>query len=139
MLTRRNQLIRNFLFAALLSSSVAACSGDGDGDGPDASVASDASTALDASVCQTTTLTYENFGEQFFSDFCTTCHASDAENRRGAPSGKNWDTLANVMAEAVRIDARAGTGTTMPPASAPAIPSADDRAKLSEWIACGTM
>lgn len=85
-----------------------------------------------------TDLTYENFAESFFTANCTTCHASDADDRRGAPLSKNWDTLANVQAGASRIKIRAGSGMTMPPATAPAFPSADDRAKLSEWIDCGS-
>ena len=53
---------------------------------------------------------------------------------QNAPTDVNFDTLAQVRTRADRIRIRAGTGTTMPPAGGP---SADERALLVEWLACG--
>tara|TARA_R110002096_G_scaffold77896_12_gene183566 strand:- start:71201 stop:71719 length:519 start_codon:yes stop_codon:yes gene_type:complete len=136
---RRIQLTRDLLLGLAFSVSLAACGGDGADTGADASTPADASAPADAADCTTSTLTYANFGEQFFADFCTTCHSSTSLHRNGAPASKNWDTLEQVMADSVRIQVRAGLGTSMPPSAVEAIPTAEDRAKLAEWIDCGTM
>jgi len=41
------------------------------------------------------TLTYENFGMQFFENYCTRCHSTMPENgtRSGAPRGLDWDQI----------------------------------------------
>ena len=127
-------MTRNLLIVLSFTTVLLACSDSTNNVAVDAMIESDATAA----ACATSTLTYANFGEQFFTDFCTTCHASDSASRRGAPSDKNWDTLPNIMAEAERINIRAGIGTSMPPGGAPASPSAEDRDKLAEWILCGT-
>jgi len=99
-----------------LSMTTLACGGDDD-DGGDA--------------CDTSTLTYTNFGESFFSDYCVGCHSPGAAVRQ-AP---DLDTFANVSASADRANARAGSGLTMPPLDPR--PSAEERADLAEWISCG--
>ncbi|MBL4633817.1 MAG: hypothetical protein JKY56_08085 [Kofleriaceae bacterium] len=58
-------------------------------------------------TCTTSSLTYANFGEAFFSDNCTSCHAADSANRRGAPPAANWDSLSGVQAGSAKINARA--------------------------------
>jgi uncharacterized membrane protein len=100
-----------------LSLTTLACGGDDDDDGGDA--------------CDESTLTYANFGESFFSDYCTVCHSPTAATRQ-AP---DLDTFANVSANAARVNARAGTGITMPPLDPR--PGAADRDLLAEWISCG--
>jgi uncharacterized membrane protein len=88
------------------------------------------------------TLTAENFGNDFMSRYCTRCHASSLKGsaRQGAPSDANFDTLAAVRKDAEEIDRWSGAGpnaenTSMPP-NAPA-PTTAERQKLSEWLACG--
>lgn len=86
-------------------------------------------------------LTYENFGEKFFQDYCLSCHSVSSANRNGAPDDHNFDTLADVEIMKAHIDQYAGSGpsatnTKMPPEGNPA-PSEDERKQLSEWLACG--
>lgn len=47
-----------------------------------------------------TFLTYENFGEEFFLNHCTSCHSSDLSDesaRSGAPATINLDTPENIQ------------------------------------------
>jgi uncharacterized membrane protein len=132
-----------FILASTLVLSISACSsddGDGDGNtGPDAGGgAADAAPPPDAnSACESSTLTYSNFGQQFMTDYCTTCHSVNSSNRRGAPSNYNFDTFADIEGDKARIDARAGAGSTMPPNFGTPIPSQDERDQLHEWLTCG--
>jgi hypothetical protein len=95
------------------------------------------------SVCpQTSTLTYQNFGKNFMTKYCTRCHSSElmGADRQGAPSFHDFDTLFGVKAVYDHIDETtaagpAATNTGMPPDS-PA-PSLEERKQLGEWIACG--
>ena len=45
-----------------------------------------------------TVLTYENFGEAFMLNYCTSCHSQHlpAAKRGGAPPAANFDTSADV-------------------------------------------
>jgi uncharacterized membrane protein len=88
------------------------------------------------------TLTYDNFGKKFMQDYCLRCHSQSLNGaaRMGAPSDHNFDSLANIQAMAMHIDAKAGSGpnatnTAMPPSNPK--PTAAERTRLSEWIACG--
>jgi uncharacterized membrane protein len=88
-------------------------------------------------------LTYDSFGRQFFSDYCTRCHSTSVTGaaRMNAPLDHNFDTLDGVKQEIEHVDevAAAGpdsTNTLMPPDGKK--PSAEERLKLGEWIACGT-
>ena len=112
----------------LLSLSIA-CGDDGndEADAPDAA----------PGVCDTSTLTYESFGETFVATYCTGCHGTDVVNRQGAPAGVNFDSLAGIQAKATQIRARAGTGSSMPPAAASPKPTPTERGDLAEWIECG--
>lgn len=102
-----------------LSMTTVACGGDDDDDG---------GTGVN---CDDSTLTYANFGEQFFTSFCTDCHAPDAVVSQ-SPSLDSYDA---VSAQADRANARAGIGLTMPPTEPR--PSAQERADLAEWVECG--
>ena len=89
-----------------------------------------------------TALTYENFGQQFVSTYCLRCHSVDVEgdDREDAPSDHNFDTRFECEALADHMDQKAGSGPDstneeMPP-SAPR-PTTEERAMLSEWLACG--
>ncbi len=95
------------------------------------------------SVCPTdSTLTYENFGKGFMTQYCTRCHSSElmGADRQGAPSFHDFDTLYGIRAVSDHIDETtasgpAATNTGMPPDN-PA-PTLDERKQLGEWIACG--
>ncbi len=87
------------------------------------------------------TLTYENFGEEFFTKYCNRCHSKDVKgaDRMSAPADHNFDTLEEVELLAQHIDQLAAAGkvtNTKMPISDPK-PTLEERKKLGEWIACG--
>lgn len=100
------------------------------------------------------TLTYDNFGREFMATYCTWCHASDLtrSKRHGAPLYHDFDSLLGVLQTPDHIDEQTGHGPKarndfMPPERCPTTaggaldrdcpqPTADERRKLSEWIAC---
>ncbi|MGC4089329.1 MAG: hypothetical protein QM756_15870 [Polyangiaceae bacterium] len=94
------------------------------------------------STCPTdSTLTYENFGQKFMSDYCTRCHSStlSGADRHDAPDGHDFDTLAGILRVAEHVDEHAAAGpaavnTLMPP-DAPR-PTEAERRQLGEWLAC---
>lgn len=88
------------------------------------------------------TLTYENFGKQFFSDYCLSCHSSSVKGaaRMGAPEDHNFDKLSEIDLLIDHVDQKAAKGPastnlSMPPSGKR--PSDEERAKLGEWLACG--
>ena len=90
----------------------------------------------------TSTLTYENFGKPFMEKYCTDCHSSDleGEDRHGAPSFHDFDTLFGIKAVSDHIDETTAAGPAamndgMPPDSP--FPTQMERYQLGEWIACG--
>lgn len=42
-------------------------------------------------------LTWANFGDGFFLNYCRACHSEDARDRFDAPEGINFDTRAEVQ------------------------------------------
>ncbi len=78
-----------------------------------------------------TTLTYENFGQQFFQTWCVSCH--------GGPNGyssRAFTDIDTIRAQAADIFRNAAEdNTTMPPG--PNNPPQEDRDKLADWLACG--
>jgi len=83
-----------------------------------------------------TALTYENFGRALLATQCQSCHAGDADDRRGAPSHVTFDDLDQVRQWAPRIYERsAGANVSMPPG--PVDLPIEDREALAEWLACG--
>lgn len=88
------------------------------------------------------TLTYESFGRAFFEQYCQTCHASSVRGgaRQGAPSSHTYDDRAMIVRAIEEIDLRAAAGPDAinedMPRSYPA-PSALERERLGEWLACG--
>lgn len=84
-------------------------------------------------TCPTnSTLTYDNFGRQFFASYCDRCHANGVR-----PSIGNQ---AAIQAQRTAIDREAasgpdGTNTAMPESGA--APTTAERVKLGEWLACG--
>jgi hypothetical protein len=96
------------------------------------------------SVCPPTqTLSYENFGKKFMEDYCTECHDSNkrGEDRQGATSFHDFDTIYGIRAVYTHIDFTTAAGPTgivndsMPPEGEPT-PTLEERKKLGEWIAC---
>jgi uncharacterized membrane protein len=100
------------------------------------------------------TLTYDNFGRDFMTKYCTVCHSSELtrSQRNGAPLYHDFDSLLGVLQTADHVDEQAGNGPDannnfMPPERCPSTPggsldrncpqpTADERTKLAEWIAC---
>ncbi len=123
---KRYTLIRLSLLTLALTFSFAACGEDED---PPA-------TGLN---CDTSPLTYDNFGKQFF-DICLECHitTNSGADRKGAPSTINFDTFELVKMNISDAKRRAGSASTMPPSSATTTPSTQERADLVEWADCGT-
>ena len=116
--------------SALLMALVTAQAGCGGGDGGT------------GSVCPTTAPpTYDTFAKPFFDTYCVSCHSSarTGAQRGGAPVGRDYDTLAGVRTDLDAIDAESAAGpdatnTSIPPGIPQ--PSADDRKKLGEFLAC---
>lgn len=91
----------------------------------------------DPDTCETSYLTYGNFGEPFALDWCRGCHSSaiPAGMRQKAPMGVNFDTQEDITHWRERIlMVAAGSQPTMPPAGGP---PDEERALLAEWLGCG--
>jgi len=82
--------------------------------GPDAGA--DSGTA-----CADPSLTYASFGQRFLDTYCNRCHG--------------FTTQQSAQASGSVISAAAGTGTFMPRGTP--TPTAQERAELVTWIACG--
>ena len=100
------------------------------------------------------TLTYDNFGRDFMTKYCTWCHDSSLarSKRNGAPLYHDFNTLLGVLQTPDHIDEQAGFGPNaknefMPPERCPstiggaldtdcAQPTAEERTNLALWIAC---
>jgi hypothetical protein len=123
--------------ALALALALAACGTDSaprdDGEGS----GSNEPIEVDPDVCETSYLDYENFGAPFVINWCRGCHSSAVpmNMRQKAPADANFDNVEQVRTWSERIANRAaGTMPNMPPAGGP---TADERALLAEWIACG--
>lgn len=95
-------------------------------------------TTLDEYSCPPggTQLTYESFGRDFMAANCQSCHGAPTTERKGAPSGYDFGSQADVQKWKTRIFSRAAAdNVTMPPG--PDDPPAEARTKLAEWLACG--
>jgi uncharacterized membrane protein len=135
-------MLRTSVAPALASALLlAACGG-----GAQASTSGRPTGATDA-ACRAngwTGLTYTSFGQRFATSYCTTCHAVASADRRGAPPGVDFDTLAGIQEHAGQIDALAGeniAGTirnsAMPPPGVTPFPDGTERQQLACWIAAG--
>ena len=95
--------------------------------------------SLEARPCPSgSILTYQDFGQPFFRDWCTGCHSADlaAQDRQGAPVGIDFDSLAGIRTHLDDIWSHAADqNALMPPVGSP---SSEDRAWLGDWLACGT-
>jgi hypothetical protein len=100
------------------------------------------------------TLTWDSFGEQFMTTYCTACHSTELSHsmRNGAPLYHDYDTLAGVLKIPDHVDENAGAGpeavnTRMPPSRCPSVPGGKldrdcpepteaERTELAVWVAC---
>ena len=106
---------------------------DGDGSGSDMV---NEPTPVDPDACETSYLSYDNFGAPFVINWCRGCHSSavPAGMRQKAPIDANFDDLDDIITWGERIKMRAtGTAPNMPPVGGP---SAEERALLAEWLTC---
>lgn len=116
--------IRTIAFWSFLSLGVlgvAACGGDDD-DGEGLPACPDGGTEL----------TYDNFGQEFFSNHCTDCHS--AGSGQAGAEDEPLDSQSAIQAAAEDVYKRAVTATSMPPNGGP---TAEERQKLGEWLSCG--
>jgi len=108
--------------AALLggAAAVSACGGE-DGEATGSTCPSDS------------TLSYDNFGEQFFQSNCLVCHGANG------PESPKFDTVEQIRANSGEIDKQAAAGPNAVNTSMPEDGSVSeaDRRKLGEWLACG--
>ncbi|MFO0589196.1 MAG: hypothetical protein U0441_16790 [Polyangiaceae bacterium] len=120
------------LTSLVVAVSLAACNSSGGGEG------GTGSNGLPSCPSGGTDLTYANFGQAFFTNYCNGCHSSTASSRQGAPSAINFDTQAEIQARVDEIYAESGdSNNSMPPSSYATQPSSDDRSNLTEWLSCG--
>jgi len=91
-------------------------------------------------TCTTgTLLTWQNFGEPFMLNYCSSCHAAESTgaDRNGAPVAATFDTAADITRWRTLIAQRAtgdGGGRPMPPSGH--VP-AEEKQLLTEWLGCG--
>ncbi len=94
-------------------------------------------STLPDDTCETSILTYENFGEAFMLDWCRGCHSAAIPEgmRQDAPIEFNFEDV-DVIRELAPVITEKATGEmpVMPPAAGP---SDEERALLAEWLACG--
>ena len=78
------------------------------------------------------TLTYDNFGRQFFANYCDRCHSAGTRPALG--------TLAQIQGNLTAVDSSAAAGASAVNTSMPqggATPTEAQRRQLGEWLACG--
>lgn len=84
-------------------------------------------------TCPTnSTLTYDNFGRQFFTSYCNSCHTTGTQ--------PTLNTLAQIRAQSTDIDSQAAAGANAVNVAMPesgAAPTEAERRQLGEWLACG--
>jgi len=122
------------VFAVAVAGAIAACTSSSDAT---SSGAASSSPIPERSCPPDSPLTYESFGEPFFSSWCTGCHSSQltGDARRKAPAGFDYDSLASIRQWLPQIyQYAADSNSMMPPAGGP---SAAERQNLGDWIACG--
>lgn len=77
------------------------------------------------------TLTYQNFGQDYFQSYCVRCH--------GGPNGyssRAFTTVESIRADRERIFTNA-TGDNPPMPPGPDDPPEKLRQDLANWLACG--
>ncbi len=120
------------LSVLFLASLMGSCGGSD----PDAETAQETAAANPTVDCATSYLTWSNFGEAFFLQWCTSCHHAGLVNdgRDGAPPGVDFDTYDGALIWSDEVDHRTFVVGDMPPILGPLD---EERERLHEWIACG--
>ena len=112
-----NRSIATLAFLSTILIAFAGCGDDGGDDGGQV----DAPAGMPFGECPTDSQAMEMAGATAIGAKCTTCHgaALTGADRMFAPASVNFDTAAEVMQRADRVNTRAvsGTGSPMPPAS----------------------
>jgi uncharacterized membrane protein len=94
-------------------------------------------------ACPTSsTLTYANFGQPFMTNYCIRCHNSALTGaaRQGAPRYHDFDLISDIQSNADHIDQTTAAGPAVTNMTMPydgPMPTAEERMKLGEWLACG--
>lgn len=88
------------------------------------------------------TLTWDTFGREFMTTYCTRCHSEsiDGPDRQGAPKDHNFDAAAQVREQMEHVDESAAAGPDAVNMGMPLgdpTPTEEERRKLGEWLACG--
>ncbi len=80
------------------------------------------------------TVTWETFGEGFFTTYCQPCHSATTPNRAGAPEGVDFDTNEQVRAQVDRVRVRVLEQLDMPVGGGV---DEDDLLLLDRYLECG--
>lgn len=112
----------------------------GGGESPDADhgqIAADDAALEDPGTCERDpALSWDNFGEGFFTRYCTSCHSSQLSgaDRSGAPEAYNFETEDEIRQYLGIIRATTlGDEPTMPPGGSP---TETELSLLDEWLTC---
>ena len=116
-----------------------ACGGATDPGGADPVAADDAALADPGDCERAPPLDYANFGQGFFTRYCTSCHSSQltGADRSGAPEAYDFDSEAAIAASIgiIRV-VTLGDAPTMPPGGSP---TATELSLLDEWLTCSSL
>ena len=90
-------------------------------------------TSFAQSKCE---YTYDNFGKDFLSKYCTSCHSEKVTGvkRMGAPSDFNFDSPDKIKPHTKDMVEQVVTNKSMPPTLNR--PSDADRTKFGKWLEC---
>jgi uncharacterized membrane protein len=80
-----------------------------------------------------THVTWNNWGDGFFTTYCRSCHSATAPDRNGAPESVNFDTFDEVQTQAIAIESDVLTTGTMPIGGGV---TDEDKALLADFLAC---
>lgn len=84
-----------------------------------------------SATCPTSnTLTYDSFGQGFLNSYCVSCHTTG-----NASDGVNLSSLSLLKSHLNKVDAEVASGAMPPKGST--TPSAEEKANLAQWLACG--
>ena len=85
----------------LLLLNIAACTPTSPATGRTGTDSADTGDTADCSAAPE--VTWEGWAQGFFRTYCASCHSASAPDRHGAPEDLNFDTLAEVQAQAAAI------------------------------------
>jgi len=102
-------------------------------DDTDSTATDDTGAALDPFCDDAPVVTWENWGEGFMVERCSSCHAASSAERNGAPDAVNFDTHDEAVALSDRVLARTVDVGDMPPSGGV---TADDLYLLEVWLSC---